>query len=95
MDCITNYNSKDRICQLCSRTNVVDFKRCELLTAQKIQEQKDYNAEIRFIINTCPHREENCWEEYTQFTGCKKNGWQGKYTPSCQPTLDCGRYCGL
>ncbi len=47
---------------------------------------------LNWIAEHCAHRCE-CFDEYYFFCGCRKNGYKGRYTLECEPTLDCLQYC--
>jgi hypothetical protein len=79
--------SDDRICDLCKATNLGEYLGCH----QKYDdERKKYNRQQQ-IMSECLYCKQ-CWDEYTPFDGCTKDGGGGRFTPNCIPTEECAKF---
>lgn len=86
MKCFGDYKD-DRTCELCNIINMKEHNEC----LQKYKEERELNQKLYDIKTNCPYRE-SCYDEYEEYDGCVKDGYHGRSTKFCNPTLECDNY---
>lgn len=88
MRCFNNFQD-DRTCDICESTQVDKFLKCKENTKNRIATTE----KLYEIKSNCPHKTD-CYDEYTPFDGCNKNGkGLGRFAEECNVTLECEKYC--
>ena len=90
MQCKDNYQG-DRTCDMYKLVSPHLHAECKDTTESKLREIRIKKELFERIRNGCPYRKV-CWDEYTRFMGCVKDGDIGRHTPTCKPELECEKY---
>jgi len=78
----------DRICDLCKGSDILRYNNC----INKVKEVRELYNKLQDIKEKCKYKT-NCWDEYTPFDGCNKDGkGYGRFADDCKPSLNCKQY---
>lgn len=78
-------NLNNNLCDMCKRIDAKYFNDCVTTNISEIS----LCRRLREIAENCKFRM-NCWDEYTPFYGCHKDGnGYGRSAKSCSATLEC------
>lgn len=88
MRCFGKFTN-DRLCDLCLAMNNQEYLGCKEVKENKVSQE----GKLRDIRSRCIYRT-NCWDEYTPFYGCNKEGnGHGRFAKECNVTMECpGQY---